>query len=51
MDEEYTPRNREKAKQAKRTKFWCWCDLSLVSESKKCPICGQRRNRKKIRYD
>lgn len=45
----YVPTNREKARTAKRTKFWCMsCDQQLVSLTKKCPVCGSRQNRKKI---
>lgn len=51
MDEDYQPRNREKARQAKRSTFWCFCDLSLISQVGKCPVCKRRYNRKKIRYE
>ena len=52
MDEDYTPRNREKSKQAKYGLFWCRsCDMQLVSDGVKCPYCGTKNNPKKIRYD
>lgn len=48
--EDYRPKNREKAKTAKRGWFWCYaCDCQLVSQSAKCLNCGHRANRKKIR--
>ena len=49
--QDYSQRNREKAQLTKRGKFWCKCDLSLVSQSKsKCKVCGRRNsNRKKIK--
>ena len=46
----YSLTNRERSRTAKRTKFWCQsCDMQLVSLTKKCPICGSRQNRKKLR--
>ena len=51
-DEEYTPRNREKAKSAKYGMTWCgYCDMDMVGDIGKCPQCGKIKNRKKIRYD
>lgn len=35
--------NREKSMTAKRGWFWCGkCDRQLVSQIKKCPVCGFR---------
>ena len=52
MDEDYTPRNREKSKQAKYGFFWCnSCDRQLVRDGVKCPVCGTKNNPKKIRYE
>ncbi len=49
-DEEPSLTNREKSKRAKRTKFWCCkCDSQIVSLIKKCPVCGYRENKKKIK--
>ena len=51
-DDEYHPRNREKAKQAKYGWFWCnGCDRQLVRDGVKCPVCGVKNNPKKIRYE
>jgi len=51
-DEDYQPRNREKAKQAKYGMVWCgYCDRDMVGDTGKCPYCGKRNNPKKIRYD
>jgi predicted RNA-binding protein with PUA domain len=48
--EDYTPKNREKSRTAKKAWFWCGsCDCQLVSQSEKCLNCGKRENRKKIR--
>jgi hypothetical protein len=47
---EYTPTNREKSKTANRGFFWCGgCDRQIVSETGKCPVCGNRKYPKKIR--
>jgi hypothetical protein len=46
----YKKTNRESAKAAKRTRFYCrGCDSQMVSPSQRCPQCGRRENRKKIR--
>ena len=46
----YSPTNREKSKRAKRIKAWChYCDQCLISLTQKCPLCGRRHNRKKLR--
>ena len=51
-DEEYQPRNREKSKQAKYGWFWCdACDYYYGGELGKCPVCGNKMNDKKIKYD
>lgn len=45
---EYQPTNREKVRKPKRGKFWCYgCDMCLVGEREKCPVCGTRNNRKR----
>jgi len=42
--------NREKARQAKRARGWCGsCDRQLVSLTEKCPVCGGRENRRKLK--
>jgi len=49
-EEEYEPRNREKARAAHLALFWCGkCDAQIVSQTEKCPNCGHRENRSKIR--
>ena len=51
-DEEYIPRNREKAKTASYGFFWCdVCDYYYGGELGKCPECGTKGNYKKIKYD
>lgn len=46
----YYPRNRHKAMTAKKKrKFWCNCDMCLVGEWGKCPVCGRYQNKKKKR--
>jgi rubrerythrin len=40
--------NRDKARKPKKDKFWCKsCDMSTVGEGSKCPVCGNRENRKR----
>ena len=49
-DEEYEKTNREKALTAHPGLFWCGsCDMSLVGDTGKCPVCGKRNNKKKKR--
>lgn len=49
---EYRPRNREKSRAPKRGRFWCrGCDRQLVGEWEKCPVCGTRNNRKRLKKD
>lgn len=49
---DYQPRNRHKARTATYGKFWCnVCDLSLIGEIDKCPVCGAKGNPTKIKYD
>ena len=46
----YVPTNREKARRGSKRKFWCsHCDAQLVGQVGKCPTCGGRENRKKIK--
>ena len=46
----YVPTNREKAKRGSKKKWWCsHCDMALVGNVGKCPCCGKRENRKKIK--
>jgi len=47
----YEPTNREKSKKAKKAGLhWCWkCDMALVGEHGKCPVCGKYHNRKKLK--
>jgi hypothetical protein len=48
----YRPRNREKAKAPKRVKFWCHgCDGCQVGEWEKCPVCGTRNNKNRLKKD
>lgn len=40
--------NRDKARAGKKSRFWCKsCDLSMVGEGNKCPVCGNMQNRKR----
>ena len=48
--EEYVPTNRERAMTARKVKFWCnGCDMALVGEYGKCPVCGHIEEPKKRR--
>jgi len=50
-DEDYQPRNREKAKFASYGKFWCdTCDRDFIGEIDKCSVCGSKGNPRKIKY-
>ena len=52
IEDEYQPRNRERAKTASYGRFWCdTCDYSFLGELDKCPVCGRRGNDRKIKYD
>jgi len=43
-------RVRNKTRQAKLGKFWCWgCDGCLVWEGQKCPRCGFKDWRKRAK--
>lgn len=48
LDAGYVKTNREKAMTAKRSLHWCMsCDAALVAQTGKCPVCGNRQNKKK----
>lgn len=47
----YKPSNREKVKRPKKVKFWCDCDMFLVSEGFKCSKCGKRNGRKRLKKE
>ena len=35
--------NRQKRRQPRtKRKFWCGCDMYLIHEGEKCPVCGNR---------
>lgn len=41
----YVPTNREKAKHGSKKKWWCRsCDMALVGNVGKCPVCGKKDN-------
>lgn len=51
-DEDYRPRNREKARSANYVRFWCGnCDYDFIGETDKCSVCGAKGNGRKIKYD
>lgn len=56
MDDEYQPRNREKARQAHRYMTWCYgCDCDEVSDfgkRRRCRRCGKNQSHatNRIRY-
>jgi rubrerythrin len=42
--------NRDKSRVAKKDKFWCKsCDMSMVGEGSKCPVCGALANKKRYK--
>jgi hypothetical protein len=51
-EEDYQPRNREKARKATYGMFWCGvCDYDFVGETDKCSVCGTKGNPRKMKYD
>jgi hypothetical protein len=47
---DFEPTNREKAKRAKKSLFWCSrCDAGLVGQHGKCAVCGNIENKQKIK--
>ena len=49
-EEEYELTNREKAMQPSPGLHWCLsCDQARIGQTGKCPVCGDRANRKKRR--
>ena len=47
--EELELTNREKATKANRTRVYCSCDRTMVNLTQKCPVCGDRVNRNKVK--
>jgi len=48
----YKQSNREERFTPKKGKFWCdKCDMMLVNEWKKCPICGARNGLHRYKKD
>ena len=46
-EDDYTPTNRQKSRQATKSKYWCnCCDAALVGDWGKCPVCGSMRKGK-----
>ena len=44
--------NRNKTKEPKKGIFWCSsCDMSLVSDGAKCPVCGKRNGRRRLKKE
>ena len=42
--------NRIKSTAPKKDKFWCYsCDMQLVGEYSKCPVCGHRNGKKRLK--
>jgi len=49
-DNEYSPTNRDKRLTPKRVFGWCdGCDRVLVSGGKKCPVCGHRQGKYRLK--
>jgi len=46
---EYTKNNREKKLTAKKEKFWCRCDLAHIGQYGKCPVCGRKSEKRKLK--
>lgn len=40
--------NREQVRAPRLGAFWCWpCDMQIVAEWAKCPVCGSRTGRRR----
>jgi hypothetical protein len=48
-DEDYVPPNREKVSAPKKGFSWCACDRVQISDWAKCPVCGHRNGRKRLK--
>lgn len=48
--DEYKMTNREKRLQPRKNTFWCdHCDMQIVTEWKKCPVCGNRNGSRRLK--
>ena len=48
--EEFKRSNRDKRMEAKSSNFWCgYCDCKKVGEYSKCPNCGHRHSKKRLK--
>jgi len=34
--------NRDVARRARKTKFYCWCDMNIVEHGKRCYVCHRK---------
>lgn len=41
--------NRSMSQKCNSRGFYCDCDLCIVQAGQRCPACGQRNNRKKLK--
>ncbi len=43
--------NRSMRQKTNSHGFWCWCDMMMILEGQKCPICGRtnRGDKKKLK--
>lgn len=48
-DDEYTETNRDRKMKPKRGFGFCVCDMVLIGDWSKCPICGCRNGRKRLK--
>ena len=47
-DPDYKKTNRQKVQTTTKVKFWCLiCDMCLVGNGIKCPVCNKRNGNKK----
>lgn len=46
----WQPSNREKVFVTKKGKFWCdHCDAAKLGDGEKCPNCGKRNRRRRLK--
>lgn len=49
LDEEFKPSNRDRKMASKKGRGYCYgCDVALVSDGSKCPICGKLHGDRKL---
>lgn len=48
-DENYSSTNRDRKMSPKRGFGYCGCDRAMVGDGQKCPLCGSRSGKKRLK--